>query len=962
MYVWILVAAIMLSLVLLYLARSHGVVKESFITVDLDTATTQRQMLQFEGERRYNPLARLQVPTNLLSDDQVNAALQQEIPVPTSGTKSLMTLLGFTSVGATDDGSNKVGTTLEQTGVLQQKIDFCEALTDGDCDKLDDPRYAECGICLIDGRDSKGKKHKGGLFISSDDQIRANEVSNANGWAPAKYKPTIGKCKPENFSLMSEVCQANALRLGCQIAGGATSNNPCGQCYGSASPLKGSSGLLYVGPKPRPFTCYLNVSHPGGHAVTSAFAGLVVTYPNGAQASLTWSPQTLLDPKQLTLEVFEGMPLTIGVVGMPAVWCAWLSDLTGNRVVSVDIGVSAITPAAGFSIAGDKRSAAVTKAMANEPGWAAYQATVPNTVMWYMRKDEVVPGIVTSAWYGTTLPSASSPGIGVDVTDTVKWYAGNNSNVQAWYEALNVGDPAPGQQKYLWVTQDNGKMVSAPGDAGGINAPELYNAMQLTFQVPATLVDPLFTQDMAACPSGPMVFTEIGAGLMGSHSCFKPDGSFNPNLYCIQELFTAAGGTPQGTIYPTTEAQAKALALNDASGNPSLDATTAAFNNGVNIATYGVDSNNAPHDFAVIKANALNYLGVVMNNPCDGPTSTTGPHDPDCLDYLWRTARNPEMDGSTSDPSKIPYLTCSQKGSSAPLNADGSINQANVTAANQQGGVAGVRAYYQGLYNQTNSSDFPTQALGMRQCFGANLNEPAPSTSDCPIPNPNEWQCFGPTKLKQPEVFNVGPGGYATTQADAPALCASYGATVATTAQLNTAYQQGAEWCGAGWVSDSTTNAPYPMQTAKAGCSNAAGVQVFGTGWLPSTDSTGANKNGNGNPATAMATVNCYGKKPPSGTANVAAFNEVTGAWYNPNSLPPGISDNSVILGIDMSDVIGCAGPDNNSCGIFGNEDACEVYLTATNGGLNQTGGVFPFGDYNPVLAQSIATYLQARV
>jgi hypothetical protein len=954
MYVWILVAAIVIALLLLMMTqRNMKEVSsyEGFITVDLDTATTQRQMLQFEGERRYNPLARLQDPTKRLSADKVDAALRQGIPVPTTKTNSLMTLLGFTSFGATDDGSNKVGTTLEQTGVLQQKIDFCEALTDGDCDKLDDPRYAECGICLIDGTDSKGKKHKGGLFISSDDQIRANELSNANGQTPAKYKPTVGKCKPENFSLMNEVCQANAYRLGCQIAGGATSNNPCGQCYGSASPLQGSSGLLYVGPKPRPFTCYLNVSHPGGHAFTDAFAGLVVTYPNGAQSSLTWSPQALLDPKQLPLEVFEGMSLTISVVGMPAVWCAWLSDLKGNRVVSVDIGVSSITPAAGFSIAGDKRSVAVTKAMANEPGWSAFQATVPNTVMWYARKDAVVPGISMSAWYGTTLPTASNPGVGVDVTDIVKWGVGNNMDVAVSASALNVADPAPGLQKYLWITQDNGTMQTAT-DGQVMDKSRFYNAMLMNFQVPATLVDPLFTQDMAACPSGPMVFTEIGAGLMGSHSCFKPDGSFNPNLYCMQELFTAAGGTPQGSIYPTSEAQAKALALNDASGNPSLDATTAAFNNGVNIATYGVDMNGGPQEFAVIKANALAYLGVVMNNPCDGPTSTTGPHDVDCLDYLWRTARNPEMDGSTTDPSKIPYLTCSQKGESAPINADGSINQTNVTAANQQGGVASVRSYYQGIFNQTNSTDFPTQSLGMRQCYGANLNEPTPSASDCPIPNPNEWQCFGPTKLKQPEVFFVDPGGYATAQADAADLCASYGANVATLAQLSTAYQQGAEWCGAAWVSDKSDGGYYPMQSLAPGCGNGAGINGYGASYLP--------KNGEGAP---MAGVNCYGKKPPSGTANVSPFNRNTGIWYNPYSLTPAVSDTSVFLAIDENDGIACADVYNQGyCTPWPSEDACDAYLKATNGGMNQQGNVQAVASLDPPLAQAITNYLQARV
>ena len=47
------------------------------------------------------------------------------------------------------------------------------------------------------------------------------------------------------------------------------------------------------------------------------------------------------------------------------------------------------------------------------------------------------------------------------------------------------------------------------------------------------------------------------------------------------------------------------------------------------------------------------------------------------------------------------------------------------------------------------------------------------------------------------EVFHVNDGAF--TYDDAPAVCAAYGANLATLEQVNDAYNNGAEWCGYGW-------------------------------------------------------------------------------------------------------------------------------------------------------------------
>jgi hypothetical protein len=929
MNTWIV---IVLILVIVLWAVSANRVHEGFTTVDLNTALAQRQYLQFEGERRYNDVARVQSPLTDIPATALNDAVGTQVLVAGTGSPSLLQMLGIVNHGAADDGSNKTGASVEQTGVVQDKVAFCESLLTVNCDQLDDPRLAECGFCHRDGVNSKGKPHRGGMYISSDDQIRANEVSNANGRAPAIYKPSIGSCDPKNFTLVKENCQARELQLQCQSTGAPSANNQCGQCFGGTA-----TGLLYVGPKPVKHTVLLNVSHPGGHSMNGA--GLVVTYANGQTVTLPPSNASLLDPKQVPLEVVEGDNLTLTMYGAPAFWCGWLSSVDGKRTVSLDIGEQRITPAAAFVIAGDKRSVSVNTAMQKGAAstWASFQNAVPNTTMWYQRRDEAIPGMIVSAFYGVTLGDTAT---GLDVTGRVKQMAGTNKDFPVNLESLGITDPAHNMVKHIWITQDNGNSTIAVGGTT-ISASRLFNSMVMQFIVPATLADPMFSDDKASCPTGPLVLTEIGSGLMGSHSCFKPDGSLNVTQYCMQELFQAAGGTPQGMAFPNTDAKVAALVVNDATGKPSLDATVAALNNQGNIAIYGVDVNGAPASFDAYKAAAMAFLGTAPKNPCDGATAQKGPHTPACLDYLWKTSGNPSMDASPIDPATLGYSYCGKAGNMAPLNADGSVNQANVAAANNAGGVSGVRSFFQSVYNRTqDSSDFYAQADAMESCFGTSIRPPPELPSSCPPPNPTDWQCFSPEKLQQPEVFSVCERGwYNTTFAEAQGVCEIYNARVATPAEIGQSQQAGAQWCACSWATDG--NLYYPMQqTGVSGC-GPKGVNSCGKGG-----------------ASGLGCVTCVGVKPPNGTPNVRPFSTVNGQWNQPSTIS-GISDTAVPAMREVANQVQCASSDGKNCYMFNSADACAAWTQnpASIASINNV--ATPAAQ---ALTQTVDQYIRARV
>lgn len=863
MKTWILIAiAIVLAVGLLYIstatATATATVTEGFLTVDPDAISTQRILLQAEGERRYNDLARVQSPRAQIPADQVDAAIRQTVPTPSTSGDSLLSLLGFTAYGAADDGTNKQGTGVEQTGMVQQKINFCEGITNIDCNLLNDPRLAECGFCHKDGQSSRGKAHRGGMYISSDDQIRTNERA---GDGKANYNPTVGTCKPVNFTLMKDNCVARENALECQRAGAATVDNKCGQCFGSSPP--GSTGLLYMGPnKMEPYTATLWVSHPGSHT-TAGGAGTIITVNSRQTYTFATSNKPDLDPQGMTIQVAEGMSMTIEVFGIPRFWCAWLVDSTGNRSIGLNLGERSMTPEDGMVIAGGSNAGPLLKVMTASPdsaAWPSFKARVPSNTLWYQRREILRPAIV-NGFFGNSADGSQGA---TDVTPILKSMAGLGTDGPA--------NPGTTGANFLYIKLDNGSTVTIPSGANIITK-RFSNKFTLNITIPASLVEPHYLDDKADCPSGPIIMTGAGAAIMGANSCFAPDGSFSPTLGCIRMLFGSAGGTPKGTLYPKSEADAQALAQKDpATGQLALDATVAYFNNLTNVALYGINSNGGPAKFEEMKDASLKMLGISLNNPCDGPMSASGPHSPECLDYLWRTSGNSSGDGSPVDMTTLPYSYCSAKGVVSPLNSDGSINQANVDLANQYGAIPVVRAVYTGVYNQARdtSAGFDSQAAGMRNCYGTNLKPPAETPSDCPAPTPSDWQCFGPSKMAQPEVFYVAGN---TTQADA--TCQTYSSRVASTAEVAQAQLSGADWCATGWVSDST-DGKYPISTStQGGCGNGStGVMTY-------------------TPPSGLTGVNCFGKKPSAGSAlsfGVSPHNVAN--WNNPHGQtdPPQVS------------------------------------------------------------------------
>ena len=118
------------------------------------------------------------------------------------------TLLGLQSIQSSAELAPANGMMLEAKK--------CEALRSREkCSILDDPNYANCGVCLKGGTpysyENPGK-HIGGLLIVGDDRQEAD----LTGELP---EPSIGDCPVGKFFINKQKCEREANRLDCSEAG-----------------------------------------------------------------------------------------------------------------------------------------------------------------------------------------------------------------------------------------------------------------------------------------------------------------------------------------------------------------------------------------------------------------------------------------------------------------------------------------------------------------------------------------------------------------------------------------------------------------------------------------------------------------------------------------------------------------------------------------------------------------------
>jgi hypothetical protein len=175
-------------------------------------------------------------------------------------------------------------------------------------------------------------------------------------------------------------------------------------------------------------------------------------------------------------------------------------------------------------------------------------------------------------------------------------------------------------------------------------------------------------------------------------------------------------------------------------------------------------------------------------------------------------------------------------------------------------------------------------AAGPGSAPGSNTpgsNSPASNIKVTPVSPGIQSTCITtPTPPSNQEVFNIANNIYAYS--DASAVCAAYGAKLASYDQVEDAYNHGAEWCNYGWSQDQMAFFPTQKST-----------------WLK-YQATDDQKNDCGRPGVnggyfdnpnLQLGVNCYGVKPKPSPAEQAAINAYLGPQLPPTKVDKALQE-----------------------------------------------------------------------
>ena len=368
--------------------------------------------------------------------------------------------------------------------------------------------------------------------------------------------------------------------------------------------------------------------------------------------------------------------------------------------------------------------------------------------------------------------------------------------------------------------------------------------MRLSCMMPFTFLN-MYEPDAITCDNGPVITRASSATFLESDPCFSKANSVgNYTLECLQSRWIAMGGLTEGTGYPATPEKAKALQRKGTGEPIVLDDIMDQLSSKITAAITGKRANGTQMEVPEWNDLSMWALGVPIKSPCDGVQKDDGPLSKECLSYLYENRGSASHIGSTySMPAgkvastkgvKEGWLDASVEASTyaypnAPLDPR---TASGLQAGQELGGVDAVKNRYDAISRRANDNTMSNadRALDVKQMYGIDLPQAASNT----VPGPTQ-------------VYAVGPD-YRYTKGEAAEVCSRYGGTVATTAQLEQAQKNGADWCFSGWVKDgSILTGKWPITTNP----------------IPGCGSMGINswtwQDANGVP---KAGVNCFGPKP----------------------------------------------------------------------------------------------------
>ena len=291
-YILMLLGALVVVLFLSTLMKKSTV--ENFDSID-DFQALDKKFTNLKA-RRYNGISDsmndfLGGYLNSRGDNEdqaselIKGTMNSTVVVNSTNTPSGSLLMGLKS-GATHSPNSEV----------LGKIKFCEALKgNGEdvCTALDNPAYAECGVCLKQGTDSQSKPTVGGLYFGKYDRMSQDELQKNVDPMFRKIRPTVGKCADfKNFVTTGDRCRKRRQQMLCEAtnalpAMSPDANNNCSQC------VEQGLTFLYRGSKSNDFSVNLHLLCEGSVVIQSRGKQTTYSSPTG-QAGLYYLKVSLM--------------------------------------------------------------------------------------------------------------------------------------------------------------------------------------------------------------------------------------------------------------------------------------------------------------------------------------------------------------------------------------------------------------------------------------------------------------------------------------------------------------------------------------------------------------------------------------------------------------------------------------------------------------------------------------------
>ena len=186
--------------------------------------------------------------------------------------------------------------------------------------------------------------------------------------------------------------------------------------------------------------------------------------------------------------------------------------------------------------------------------------------------------------------------------------------------------------------------------------------MNLSCLMPFTFLN-MYDGDSNMCENGPVITKAASATFLESDVCYgKTNKPGDYTLDCLKDRWIDAGGTPQGTGYPSNKVAANRL-QRDATGK-SLDIDTIVDNISARVigGITGRDSNGNPLNLEDWNLLSMSTRGVPITTPCDGIND--GTLSKECLSYLYFNKGINSSVGPTYTLS--PQEVASMKGQNSP--------------------------------------------------------------------------------------------------------------------------------------------------------------------------------------------------------------------------------------------------------------------------------------------------------